>query len=184
MATLLQSVVNTTDPAQREVIVRQIDKKENTGDDITHKIHLYLHRIIFTPLNRNDIHDLASSIDDVADTIKEASGRMYLYNITESMPAVNEISAIVLSASQDIERSVKLLRESRNSCEVVKICRQVKNYERQSDQLYYHAVAGLFENEKDPVKLIKYREILLSLETSVNKCKNVADAVNNILINR
>ncbi len=184
MAKLLVSEVHsnmaTDDCAQ---IVKQVDRMEHTGDDITHKIYLSLDKIVFTPLNRNDIHALASTLDDVADTIKEASGRMYLYNIGDVDTPIKEIAEIILNASIDIEKAVHLLRNSKGSDAVLKICRQIKNYERQSDKVYYNAIADLFSNEKNPIRLIKYREILLALETSVNKCKCVTDALNGILIN-
>ena len=152
------------------------------GDDITHKICLCLDKVIFTPLSRNDIHALASAIEDVADMIHEASGRMYLYNIDEFAPSIKEIAAIILKASLQIEQAVALLKSSKKTDELLGLCLQIKNYERQSDLLYNHAVAGLFDHEKDAIKLIKYREILSSLETSVNKCKNVTDVLNIILI--
>src|ERR1700733_5849445 len=91
MATLLVKVVNSPS-ADCEEIVKHVDKLENSGDDITHKIRLNLDKIIFAPLNRNDIHTLASAIDDVADTIKEASGRIFLYNIVDFAPALKEIA--------------------------------------------------------------------------------------------
>jgi predicted phosphate transport protein (TIGR00153 family) len=183
MADLLVNVINNQridDPAH---IFKQIDKMENTGDNITHKIYLCLDKVIFTPLNRNDIHALASAIDDVADTIKEASGRMYLYNIEDFTPAIKQIAAIILKASLEIEKAIGLLRSSKKANDVFGLCRQIRNYERQSDLVYYQAVATLFENEKDAIKLLKYRGILFSLQTSVNKCKNVTDVLNTILIN-
>jgi uncharacterized protein Yka (UPF0111/DUF47 family) len=183
MAWLLQSVLNTNSACEREIIIKQIDKKENTGDDITHKIYLCLNKIVFTPLNRHGIHLLASTIDDVADAIKEASGRIYLYNIDEFGPS-KEIAAIILQASLEIWKAVNLLSVSKHPKNVLEICGQVKDYGRQADKIYYRAVAELFLNEKDPIRLIKYREILLSLETSVNKCKNTIDALEVIMINR
>ena len=183
MASMLHVIVNTAAACEREVITKQIDKKENMGDDITHKIYLCLDKILFAPLNRSDIHALASAIDDVADTIQEASGRMYLYNIDEYGPAIKEIAAIILKASLEIEKAIVLLRSSKKADELPGVCLQIKTYERQSDQVYYEAVAVLFEAEKDPIRLLKYREILFSLETSVNKCKKVTDVLNTILIN-
>jgi len=183
MASMLHVVVNTDAACEREVITKQINKKENMGDDITHKIYLSLDKILFAPLNRNDIHALASAIDDVADTIQEASGRMYLYNIDEYGPAIKEISAIILKASLEIEKAIILLRSSKHADALPGVCSQIKTYERQSDNVYYEAVAVLFEVEKDPIRLLKYREILFSLETAVNKCKNVTDVLNTILIN-
>jgi len=183
MAGLLVNVINSKGFDDPMPVFKQIDKMENTGDDITHKIYLCLDKVIFAPLNRNDIHSLASAIDDVADTIQEASGRMYLYNIDDFTPAIKEIAAIILKASLELEKAIRLLRLPQKNNEIFGLCRQIRNYERQSDLVYYHAIAALFENEKDAIKLLKYREILFSLETSVNKCKNVTDVLNTILIN-
>jgi len=184
MASLLQSVVNTPDGNERLLIFKRINKKENTGDEITHKINRYLNKIVFTPLNRNDIHVLASAIDDVADAIEEATNRMNLYNTgaNEFAAPVKEIAAIILKSCFEIERAIDLLSLPKKTDEVIGLCRQIKNYARQSAQVYCHAVATLFSDEKDPIELLKYREILHALETAVNKCKNVTDVLNTISI--
>jgi len=183
MANLLVTVVNTTDEEEREPIFRQIDKLENNGDDITHKIYLALDKVIFTPLNRSAIHALASAIDDVADTIQEASGRMYLYNIVEFSPAIRQITTLIAQAGAEIEKTVNLLNTPKSRDEIIISCRQIKEYEHQSDRVYYHAVAELFAHETDAINLIKYREILASLENSVNRCKNAAEALESISLN-
>lgn len=182
MAQLLVNAVNINDATEREVVFKQIDRLENVGDDITHKIYLALDKVVFTPLNRKDIHTLASAIDDVADYIHEASERMYLYHIVEFVPPIKEIANIILSASIEIERSVNLLRSNKQS-EVLASCRIIKDYEHQSDQIYYTSLANLFANEKDAINLIKYREILHSLETTTNKCKNATEVLQAILVN-
>ena len=183
MAQLLVNAVNTELPADREVIFKEIDRLESIGDDTTHKIYLALDKVVFTPLNRQDIHTLASAIDDVADFINEASERMYLYNVDEIVPAMKEIAGIILMASTEIERSVAMLRSSTKGDEILKSCRLIKDYERQSDQVYYNSLADLFANEKDAITLIKYREILHSLETTTNKCKHATDVLQTILLN-
>jgi predicted phosphate transport protein (TIGR00153 family) len=182
MAQLLVNAVNINDATEREVIFKQIDRLENVGDDITHKIYLALDKVVFTPLNRKDIHTLASAIDDVADYIHEASERMYLYHIVEFVQPIKEIASIILNASKEIERSVNLLRSNKQS-EVLASCRIIKDYEHQSDQIYYNSLANLFANEKDAINLIKYREILHSLETTTNKCKNATEVLQAILVN-
>ncbi len=182
MAQLLVNAVNINDAAEREVVFKQIDRLENVGDDITHKIYLALDKVVFTPLNRKDIHTLASAIDDVADYIHEASERMYLYHIVEFVQPIKEIANIILNASMEIERSVNLLRSNKQS-EVLASCRIIKDYEHQSDQIYYNSLANLFANEKDAINLIKYREILHSLETTTNKCKNATEVLQAILVN-
>lgn len=183
MADLLVKGINTEMPDEREAIFKQIDKLENVGDDITHKIYLALDKVIFTPINRGSIHVLAGCIDDVADTIHEASGRMHLYNIDEFIPAFKEIALLIYKASIEIEGVVNLLRARDGNDLFINSCRQIKDYEHQADQIYYHAVADLFANETDAITLIKYREILASLETTVNRCKNASDALEAILIN-
>jgi hypothetical protein len=183
MATMLQTVVNLDQPAGFEHLFRQIDKKENLGDDITHKIYLYLNKIVFTPLDRPDIHALASSIDDVADTIREAVGRMFLYNIDEFSIPIKKLAAIILDACIEIKNAIPLLFTKKTG-ELAVICCQIKNYEHEADSVYYRALANLFSRENNAIKLLKYREILSSLETSVNKCKNVTDVFNTIMIGR
>lgn len=183
MASLLVTAVNTEDAAEREPLFKQIDKLENNGDDITHKIYLALDKVIFTPLNRKAIHSLVSAIDDVADTIHEASGRMYLYNIVEFKPAMKDIAHLILETGTQIAKTVYMLNTPKSGDDIIAACRKIKDYEHQSDKIYYHAVAELFLNEKDAINLIKYREILASLENSVNRCKNAAEALESISLN-
>jgi len=183
MAELLVDAVNIESPVEREVIFKEIDRLEGIGDDTTHKIYLALDKVVFTPLNRQDIHTLASAIDDVADFINEASERMFLYNIDEVIPAIKEISGIVLKASKEIESAVNMLRSSTKGRMILESCKLIKDYERESDQIYYNSLADLFENEKDAITLIKYREILHSLESTTNKCKNTTDVLQAILLN-
>jgi len=184
MAGLLVRAVNNESAEERELLFKQIDKLENAGDDITHKIYLALDKVIFTPLNRSDIHTLASVIDDVADFIHEASERMYLYGLVEFVPAIKEIAAIILRASTEIENAVKLLRLQKQEHAIVAACGRIRDCEHESDQVYYNALAQLFANEKDAITLIKYREILYSLETTTNKCKKTTEVLQAILIGR
>ncbi|WP_214072413.1 DUF47 family protein [Mucilaginibacter sp. dw_454] len=184
MAELLVTVVNTGNFEDREIIFKKIDTLEHNGDDLTHKIYLALDQVVFTPINRGDIHTLASCIDDVADTINEASNRMYLYNINEFVVAIKEIALLIQQAGVEIQKVVNLLSVSNSRTATDEACKRIKALERQSDQIYYHAVAELFANETDAINLIKYREILSSLENTMNRCKNTGDALEAILINR
>jgi len=184
MATLLVGIVETAEGAARGQLFKQVDKLEHHGDDITHKLYLALDRIVFTPLNRNDIHTLAGAIDDIADTIKEASTRINLYNITDISSPINELAAIIQKACAEIQNSVALLRKHRADNEILIALRQVKLYQRQADRIYYNAVACLFANGEDAINVIKYREILQSLQNTANKCKSTADVLEVVLINR
>jgi predicted phosphate transport protein (TIGR00153 family) len=183
MAVVLQTGVNLEKPFDFENLFRQIDKKENIGDDITHKIYLQLNKIVFTPLDRPDIHALASGIDDIADAIREAAGRIFLYRIDEFSSPIRQLAAIILNACIEIKNALPLLFTN-NKGRLAVTCCQIKEYGQEADAVYYKALANLFSAESNPIRLLKYREILSSLETSVNKCKNVTDVFNTILISR
>jgi uncharacterized protein Yka (UPF0111/DUF47 family) len=183
MAAMLQDVVNLEPAGGFEQLFNQIDKKENIGDDITHKIYLYLNKIVFTPLDRTDIQALASGIDDIADAIREAVSRMFLYNIDEFSPPIKQLAAIIMSACIEIKNAIPLLFAKKTG-ELAVICCQIKNHGQDADLIYYNALARLFADENNAIKLLKHREILSSLENSINKCKSVTGVFNTIAIGR
>jgi predicted phosphate transport protein (TIGR00153 family) len=183
MAKLLSAIVETASSEVREPLYRQINYLEGTGDDITHKVYLGLDKVFFTPLNRKDIHILASAIDDVADNIDEAAGRMNLYDIETFIPAIGEMAKYVHLSCIEIQKLINALDKIKDTEEMLASCRLIKDHEHQTDLIYYHALAELFANEKDAITLIKHRDILYSLEASANKCKNVTDAIEIIILN-
>lgn len=183
MADLLANAINTTSTEERALIFKQINALEEAGDDITHKLYLGLDKVFFTPFNRNDIHILASAIDDVADNVHEAAGRMQLYNVDCFLPAIGEIAGYIRRSCAELQKLVCSLSKIENSEDMLASCRRVKQYEHESDHIYNLALADLFANEKDPFTLIKHRDILFSLETSAHKCKNATDAIEIIILN-
>jgi predicted phosphate transport protein (TIGR00153 family) len=184
MAELLSAIVDTASVEEREPLYRQINTLEETGDDITHKVYLGLDKVFFTPLNRKDIHILVSAIDDVADNIHEAAGKMNLYNIETFIPAIGEMAKYIQLSCIEIQKLLNALDKIRDTESMLASCRLIKDHEHQTDMIYYHALAELFANEKDAITLIKHRDILYSLEASANKCKNVTDAIEIIILNR
>lgn len=184
MSELLAAVVETDSIEAREPLYKQINVLEETGDDITHKVYLGLDKVLFTPLNRKDIHTLAAAIDDVADYVHEAAGRMHLYNVEHFMPAIRQITDYINRSCTELQKLICSLAKIEEPESMLATCRLIKEYEHQSDQVYYHALADLFAQEKDPFQLIKHRDILYSLEASANKCKVVTDTIEIIVINR
>ena len=119
MSELLATVVHTESVEEREDIYRQINVLEETGDDITHKVYLGLDKYFFTPLNRKDIHTLASAIDDVADNVHEAAGRMHLYNIENFMPAIRQISGYIKHSCTEIQKLIRSLAKIEDSASML-----------------------------------------------------------------
>jgi uncharacterized protein len=183
MAVLLSAVVKASSDAEREPLFEQINALEQTGDDITHKVYLGLDKVFFTPFNRNDIHLLASAIDDVADNIHEAAGRMNLYHVRPANPAVSEIVGYIRLSCAELQKLIGGLGKRMDTQSMLASCRMVKDHERRTDQIYYHALADLFAQERDAITLIKHRDILSSLEASANKCKTVTDTIEIIILN-
>jgi predicted phosphate transport protein (TIGR00153 family) len=182
MANLLVEAVNIEDGGKREELIKQIDKLENKGDEITHQLHLELGKNFITPFDREDIHALASAIDDVADNIQGAANRMSLYRIDDFNDPIKQLSALILQASIDLEKAVKQLKDLKNVRNIADSCIRINSLENQADHVFDRAVADLFLYEKDAVRLIKYKEVLSSLETATDMCEDAADVMESILV--
>src|ERR1700712_2174906 len=182
MATVLVEAVNCTNPTTREELYKQIDKLENKGDELTHQIYLELGKNFITPFDREDIHALATVIDDVADYIHGAANRMNLYKIDDFNEHIKKLSDLILQASGDLEKAVRELKDLRNVRAIADSCIRINSVENQADYVFDRAVADLFLYEKDAIKLIKYKEILATLENATDMCEDAANVMESILV--
>ena len=182
MAKTLVETVNSNSAETREELIKQIDKLENKGDEITHQIHLELGKNFITPFDREDIHSLASAIDDVADNIHGAANRMHLYRIDDFNEHIKKLSDLILQASIDLEKAIKEIRDLKNVRSIAASCIRINSIENQADYVLDRAVADLFLYEKDAIRLIKYKEILASLETATDMCEDAANVMESILV--
>src|SRR3982750_251405 len=122
MATILVEAVNTANVNTREELFRQIDKLENKGDELTHQVYLELSKNFITPFDREDIHSLATAIDDVADFIQGAANRMSLYRIDDYNEHIRKLCDLILQASQDLEKAVRELKDLKNVRNIADSC--------------------------------------------------------------
>jgi predicted phosphate transport protein (TIGR00153 family) len=182
MATILVEAVNSNDNDAREEMFKQIDKLENKGDELTHQIYLELGKNFITPFDREDIHALATAIDDVADYIQGSANRMLLYNIDEYTEAIKKLSELILQGSVELEKAVKELKDLKNVRNIADSCIRINSVENQADYVFDRAVADLFLYEKDALRLIKYKEILAALETATDMCEDAANVMESILV--
>lgn len=182
IATVLTEAVNSSNPATREDLYKQIDKLENKGDELTHQIYLELGKNFITPFDREDIHALATAIDDVADNIQGAANRMSLYRIDEFDESIRKLCDLILQASKDLEKAVRELKDLRNVRNIADSCIRINSVENQADYVFDRAVADLFLYERDAIKLIKYKEILAALETATDMCEDAANVMESILV--
>lgn len=182
MATLLQQSVNSSDLELRKELSKKLEDLEHTGDKITHQIHLELGRNFITPFDREDIHSLASSLDDVADFIHGAANRMQLYKVEKPTQPMIEITDLILEATEYVAKALFELKDLQNIRNITDSCVRINSVENKADYIFDKAVADLFEYEKDAISLIKQKEVLSAMEDATDKCEDVANVLESILV--
>ncbi|WP_374166015.1 DUF47 domain-containing protein [Arcticibacter sp. MXS-1] len=178
----LNELVNSTSASRRLELTKKIEDLEHVGDDITHQIFLELGKNFITPFDREDIHALASAIDDIADFIHGSAARMDLYKITEGTTPVKKLAELILQGCVDLNKAVFELKNLKNIRLITDSCVRINSMENQADYVFDRAVADLFEYEQDVKLIIKYKEILSALETATDKCEDAANVLETILV--
>lgn len=181
LATLLHEAVNLP-LKEREVFFQKIDELEQRGEDLTRQTNLELSRNFITPFDREDIHSLVTSIDNVADNLHGAASRMRLYHVDKITKSIRKLTEINLEACQNIDTAVKELRNFKKVKIITDACSRINKLENKSDTVYNKAVFEIFENETDAKNIIKYKEVLSVLETATDKCKSVASVLESISV--
>ena len=167
---------------ERVEVAHQVKDIEHQGDAITHKIFSELNSTFVTPMDREDIHTLASALDDVLDHIDGAAGRFALYKIDEVPQAMIKLIDVLVKAMAELESGVHQLRNLREFEKLQSVFRVINEYENHADTIFERAIADLFENERDAVKIIKLKEIYVGLETATDKCEDAANVLEAIYI--
>jgi uncharacterized protein len=181
LASILHEAVNLP-LKERDILFQKIDELEQKGEDITRLTNLELSRNFITPFDREDIHSLITSIDNVADNLHGAASRMRLYQVAKITKSIRKLTEINLEACQNIDNAVKELRDLKKMKNITDACSRISKLESKSDSVYDKAVADLFENETDAKNIIKYKEVLSVLETATDKCKRVASVLESISV--
>ncbi len=181
LASILHEAVNLP-LKERDELFLKIDELEQKGEDITRLTNLELSRNFITPFDREDIHSLITSIDNVADNLHGAASRMRLYQVAKITKSIRKLTEINLEACQNIDVAVKELRDLKKMKNITDACSRINKLEAKSDNVYDKAVADLFENETDAKNIIKYKEVLSVLETATDKCKGVASVLESISV--
>jgi uncharacterized protein len=159
--------------------VQSIKAIEHEGDEITHGILTKLNQTFITPFDREDIHALSSQLDDVIDLVDAAASRFVLYRVASVKPGTLELSKVLLLATTEVTAAVRAL-DTPN--EALRHCVEVNRYENESDRLCRTLIAQLFDEEKDPVQIIKWKEIFEVIETAVDKCEDVANVIEGVIL--
>ncbi|MFZ4544989.1 MAG: DUF47 domain-containing protein [Saprospiraceae bacterium] len=178
----LKNLMREKDVEKRSELVKIIHEMENQGDEITHDIMIELSSNFITPFDREDIHSLATAMDDVADFIDASAKRIELYQIDVITEPMKQLADMVEQSVKELAVAIKEMRSLKNVIRLKEALVRINSIENHSDTIYNYAIAELFKTEKDAINLIKVREILEHLETATDRCEDVADVIESILI--
>lgn len=179
---VLQKISPMMNIEELEPIVEEIKDLEHKGDSITHQIFHELNITFVTPFDREDIHYLASALDDVLDYINSSTGRFTLYRVDHIPGNMVALIDVICKSIVELAKGVKLLRDLHDLESFTEVLKRVNDYEDQADQIFDRAIADLFNKVSDPIDLIKLKEIYVSLETATDKCEDAANVLESILI--
>jgi len=157
----------------------EIKEIEHQCDFLAHAIFQRLHRTFVTPLDREDIHALTGALDDVMDTIDATAGYVRLYRVTEIRFGARELARIISEMTKAVRQAVEGM-EPRKA--VATHIVEINRLENEADRLHFEAVKRLFDEEKDPIMIFKWKEILDQLEDATDRCEDVADVIGGVVL--
>lgn len=170
------------DGADIDEIARHIKQLEQQADEVTHNCMEMLHKTFITPIDRNDIHRIASKLDDIIDFIDAAARQMTLFELTEFPENVREAVIVLHKATEAVERAVKGLRNMRNPTAILGECIRINELENQADRVKASSVAKLFREETNPITVMKWNQIYQALENVTDACEDVANVIEGVVL--
>jgi predicted phosphate transport protein (TIGR00153 family) len=167
------------EPAKLENHVAAIKALEHEADEITHQVILRLNKSFITPLDREDIHLLASRLDTVVDLIDGAARRAAMFRIREVREPARQLADVFVRAGTSIAKGVAGMRDYKT---VASAAREIKQLEEEGDALYQQAVGRLFAETKDAIEVMKWKDLYDVLETALDECEDVANTLESIAL--
>lgn len=182
MGKLMKDVVTEPDYDKRAAIIAQIEDMEHVNDDYTHKIFTELGRNFITPFDREDIHYLATALDDICDYIFASAKKINFYKVNPNDQGIQKMADLIEQASEQIKNAVFELRNMRNMRAITDALVKVNSIENQADDIFDMSIDRLFETEPDAKEVIKKREIYQVMEIVTDKCEDAGNVIESIII--
>jgi hypothetical protein len=163
--------------------LKTIEDCEHAGDEITHATMEMLNKTFITPIDREDIHDLITKMDDILDLIYGTANRVVLYKVPPAGQDMKKVVEILVRAADEVAKAVLRLRDMAKKPEMILAqCIEINRLENEADEALRRAISNLFEREKDPIRIIKEKEILEMLESATDRCEDVANTLEGIVL--
>ena len=182
MARKLRDLMHEPDYDRRSAIASQIEELEHVNDDLTHKIFTELGRNFITPFDREDIHYLASALDDIADYIHASSKKIKFYKVNPNEQGMQKFADLIVAGAEHINSAVHELRDMKNLRQITESLVKINSIENQADDIFDMSIERLFEMEPDAKEVIKKREIYQVLEIATDKCEDAANVIESIIV--
>ena len=168
-----------TEPTRLDFFAGQIKELEHQADEITHGIMLRLDRSFVTPLDREDIHSLATTLDNVVDLMDGTARRAQMFHLADRRESAKQLTAVLVRATEAIKEAVHKVRQPQD---VARIGREIKKIEEEGDALYSSAVGALFEGTPDALQVIKWKELYDNIEHAIDECEDVLNVLESVSI--
>jgi hypothetical protein len=165
-----------------ETAVKKMKDFEHEGDTVNHEIVDMLNRTFITPIDREDIYTLVSNIDDIMDLLNVISNRVSIYKLNPKDDYLLEFLSTIEESVNAMNNAVKNLSDTKKSRRIMDYCIEINRLENAGDSIREKAITNLFENEKDPIKVIKWKEVYEVAETVLDSCEHVAKTIEGILV--
>ena len=178
-------VDNYADPFLREKYTQDVNNAEKAADRITHEVNRLLHTTFITPIGREQIHALIDTMDDVADLLQDIAEAMYLYDVKHMTDHILRLTELSVDGCYKVQEAVKLLdriSHQKVAEQALKLCDEIAELESDADRAMRRAISQLFRNESDVRELIKLRTIYDSLETITDRCEDVANHIEGVVL--
>ena len=178
-------VANYSDVNLREQHAREVDHAERAADKVTHEVNRLIHSTFITPIDREQIHTLINTMDDVADLIQDSAETMALYDVRHMTEEITRLTDLSVRCCERVQEAVGFLSKlSDHNCAVaaLKSCEEIDKIESDADRVMRAALSKLFREEPDVREVIKLKAIYELLETITDKCEDVANVVEGIVL--
>jgi hypothetical protein len=182
MGRLLKTVVSEPDIDKRAALVSQVEEQEHVNDDLTHKVFTELGRNFITPFDREDIHYLASALDDICDYIYSTAKKINFYKVNPNDTGIQKLADLIVEGTIQIGLAIRELRNMRDMRKITDALVKINSIENQADDVFDMSIDKLFESEPDAKEVIKKREIYQVMETVTDKCEDAANVIESIII--
>ncbi len=182
MGKLMKEVVAEPDVDKRAALTSQVEDQEHVNDDLTHRVFTELGRNFITPFDREDIHYLASSLDDICDYIYATVKKINFYKVNPNDTGIQKLADLIDQGATQIQIAVKELRNMRDMRKITDALVKVNSIENQADDIFDLSIERLFESEPDAKEVIKKREIYQVMEIVTDKCEDAANVIESIII--